>query len=197
VDRAGAEMGGVVDSVKRVTGMIEDINAASKQQNQGMARLSESLGMIDDATLKNAELVRLLAESERWLNDEAASLTKAVGVFKLDMRVSPRVALNVAVHIAVAGAAPLSATAVDASIAGIRIASATRLEEGIDCELSFGVDFKGVHKQVKVQAQTVYSGRGEAGGFAVGLRFVKSAANQNLGHLYAYVEESEQLPSAL
>jgi len=197
VDRAGAEMGGVVDSVKRVTGMIEDINAASKQQNQGMARLSESLGMIDDATLKNAELVRLLAESERWLNDEAASLTKAVGVFKLDMRVSPRVALNVAVHIAVAGAAPLSATAVDASIAGIRIASATRLEEGIDCELSFGVDFKGVHKQVKVQAQTVYSGRGEAGGFTVGLRFVKSAANQNLGHLYAYVEESEQLPSAL
>ncbi|MDR3479484.1 MAG: methyl-accepting chemotaxis protein [Burkholderiaceae bacterium] len=197
VDRAGAEMGGVVDSVKRVTGMIEDINAASKQQNQGMARLSESLGMIDDATLKNAELVRLLAESERWLNDEAASLTKAVGVFKLDMRVSPRVALNVAVRIAIAGAPPLSATAVDASIAGIRIASATRLEEGIDCELSFGVNFKGVDKPVTVQAQTVYSGRGEAGGFAIGLRFVKSAANQNLKHFYAYVEDSEQLPTAL
>jgi len=194
VDRAGAEMSDVVDSVKRVTGMIEEINVASKDQNQGMARLSESLGMIDDATVKNAELVRVLDESEKRLDEEASNLTKAVGVFKLDKRSAPRVALNAAVRIVVDGAHALDASGVDASIAGIRIASQTRLDEGIHYVLSFGLDYKGSHKVVTVEAQTVYCGQDRGSGFAIGMRFVRKAANQNMEHLYGFIEESEPLP---
>ena len=83
VDQAGKTMTEVVTSIRRVTDIMGEISAASREQNTGMAQVSEAVTQMDQTTQQNAALVEEMAAAASSLNTQAHSLVEAVAVFKL------------------------------------------------------------------------------------------------------------------
>jgi methyl-accepting chemotaxis protein len=90
VDRAGSTMGEVVDSVQRVSAVISEITGASEQQRQGIDQVNEAITQIDHVTQQNAALVEQAAAAAKTMQEQAAELSNAVAVFRIDD--APRVA---------------------------------------------------------------------------------------------------------
>jgi methyl-accepting chemotaxis protein-1 (serine sensor receptor) len=95
VGQAGATMGEVVASVRRVTAIIGEISVASVEQRDGIEQISIAISQMDSVTQQNAALVEEAAAAADALQQQAASLAQAVSVFKLPERTAPagRVAL--------------------------------------------------------------------------------------------------------
>jgi len=83
VDKAGATMAEVVQSIRRVTDIMGEISAASSEQSQGVKQVGEAVTQMDQATQQNAALVEESAAAAGSLNTQAAELVSAVAVFKL------------------------------------------------------------------------------------------------------------------
>jgi methyl-accepting chemotaxis protein len=83
VDRAGATMQEVVDSVHRVSSIISDIAAASEEQRSGIEQVNEAIAQMDQVTQQNAALVEQAAAASGAMQDQATTLSRAVSVFQL------------------------------------------------------------------------------------------------------------------
>ena len=82
VDRAGATMTEVVNSISRVASIVGEISAASLEQSSGVAQVGEAVGHMDQATQQNAALVEQSAAAAASLKHQAMQLVEAVSVFK-------------------------------------------------------------------------------------------------------------------
>ncbi len=83
VENAGATMGEVVASVKRVTDIVAEISAASTEQSTGIEEVNRAIVLMDESTQQNAALVEEAAAAARAMQDQAAQLAQIVGIFKL------------------------------------------------------------------------------------------------------------------
>ncbi|WP_404301021.1 methyl-accepting chemotaxis protein [Alicycliphilus denitrificans] len=83
VDKAGATMTEVVNSIRRVTDIMGEISAASREQSAGVAQVGEAVTQMDQATQQNAALVEQSSAAAAGLKAQAEQLVKAVAVFKL------------------------------------------------------------------------------------------------------------------
>jgi len=83
VDKAGATMTEVVNSIRRVTDIMGEISAASTEQSQGVAQVGEAVTQMDQATQQNAALVEQMAAAASSLKSQALDLVQTVAVFKL------------------------------------------------------------------------------------------------------------------
>jgi methyl-accepting chemotaxis protein len=83
VDKAGATMTEVVGAIRRVTDIMGEISAASREQSQGVAQVGEAVTQMDQATQQNAALVEESAAAADSLKQQALQLVEAVAVFKL------------------------------------------------------------------------------------------------------------------
>jgi methyl-accepting chemotaxis protein len=84
VDQAGVTMTEVVSSIRRVTDIMGEISAASKEQALGVAQVGEAVRQMDQATQQNAALVEEMAAAADSLKSQARDLVQTVAVFKLD-----------------------------------------------------------------------------------------------------------------
>ena len=82
VDRAGATMTEVVDSIKRVADIVGEISAASSEQSIGVAQVGEAVTQLDQATQQNAALVEESAAAAESMKFQAEQLVQAVAVFR-------------------------------------------------------------------------------------------------------------------
>jgi methyl-accepting chemotaxis protein len=89
VQEAGSTMGDIVDSVRRVTDILNEISSASQEQSAGIEQINEAITQMDAVTQQNAALVEEAAAASQAMQDEAARLSAAVAVFKLDHAGSP------------------------------------------------------------------------------------------------------------
>ncbi|MBS0611259.1 MAG: cache domain-containing protein [Proteobacteria bacterium] len=83
VDKAGSTMTEVVNAIRRVTDIMGEISAASREQAGGVAQVGEAVTQMDQATQQNAALVEESSAAAASLNTQAAQLVQAVAVFKL------------------------------------------------------------------------------------------------------------------
>jgi methyl-accepting chemotaxis protein len=83
VERAGSTMAEVMDDVRRVTGVVNEIAAASQEQSAGIEEVSRAITQMDDVTQQNAALVEEAAAASQSLQSEAGNLARVVSVFKL------------------------------------------------------------------------------------------------------------------
>ena len=84
VDQAGATMNEIVESVKRVTGIMGEISVASKEQTEGIQQINQAINQMDEVTQQNAALVEEAAAAASSLQDQAVNLAHVVSVFRLD-----------------------------------------------------------------------------------------------------------------
>nr|WP_316638822.1 methyl-accepting chemotaxis protein [uncultured Roseateles sp.] len=86
VDKAGETMTEVVGSIRRVTDIMGEISAASREQSTGVAQVGEAVTNIDQATQQNAALVEEMAAAASGLKSQAQQLVQVVATFKLASR---------------------------------------------------------------------------------------------------------------
>ena len=84
VDQAGATMGEIVDSVRRVTDIMSEITAASQEQTAGIEQINQAINQMDQVTQQNAALVEEAAAAAASLQDQAGNLAQVVSVFQFD-----------------------------------------------------------------------------------------------------------------
>ena len=89
VDRAGATMAEIVQSVGRVTDIMAEITAASQEQTAGIEQINGAVTQMDQVTQQNAALVEEASAAAQSLQQEAAELAQAVGIFRLDAQAAP------------------------------------------------------------------------------------------------------------
>ncbi|QNK66954.1 methyl-accepting chemotaxis protein [Variovorax sp. PAMC26660] len=81
---AGRTMDEIVGSVKRVTDIMGEISAASQEQTSGIEQINQAITQMDQATQQNAALVEEASAAAQSLQEQAGSLSKIVGEFKLE-----------------------------------------------------------------------------------------------------------------
>ena len=84
VAEAGKTMDEIVGSVKRVTDIMAEIEAASREQTQGIEQINQAITQMDQVTQQNAALVEEAAAAAASLQEQAGGLSQVVSVFKLD-----------------------------------------------------------------------------------------------------------------
>jgi methyl-accepting chemotaxis protein len=84
VDEAGATMQEIVESVRRVTDIMSEISAASAEQTAGIEQINEAITQMDHVTQQNAALVEEAAAASASMQEQAANLTRAVSVFRIE-----------------------------------------------------------------------------------------------------------------
>jgi methyl-accepting chemotaxis protein len=82
-------MNDIVTSVQDVSGIIEEITAASEAQHAGIQEVNLAVDQMDEATQQNAVLVEQSAASAAALNEQAGSLLRTVRVFRIDAGNNP------------------------------------------------------------------------------------------------------------
>ena len=80
---AGDAMRNVVDSIGKVTTLMQEISAATLEQSQGIAQVNQAIISMDDVTQQNAALVEQAAAAAQAMREQAYQLQELVGRFKL------------------------------------------------------------------------------------------------------------------
>ncbi|PPU29861.1 MULTISPECIES: methyl-accepting chemotaxis protein [unclassified Xanthomonas] len=83
VGQAGRTMQDIVDSVRNVTTIMQEISEASQQQSQGIEQVGQTIAQMDQATQQNAALVEEATAAARSMEEQAQQLRDAVSVFQL------------------------------------------------------------------------------------------------------------------
>jgi len=76
-------MNQVVSGIQRVSGVVAEISASSREQSMGIEQVNMAIMQMDDTTQKNAAMVEQSTASAKALEDEAAHLNNAVRAFVL------------------------------------------------------------------------------------------------------------------
>jgi len=83
VAQAGSTIQEVVASVQRVTDIMAEITAASNEQSAGIEQVNQAIAQMDQVTQQNAALVEEAAAAAGSMQDQAATLSQVVGVFRV------------------------------------------------------------------------------------------------------------------
>ena len=84
VERSGASLETIVDSVKKVTDIVAEIAAASQEQSAGIDQVNHAVSQMDEMTQQNAALVEEAAAAARAMQEQANELARQVAFFRLD-----------------------------------------------------------------------------------------------------------------
>ena len=82
-DQAGASMQEMVGAIRRVTDIMGEISAASREQSAGVSQVGEAVAQMDRATQQNAALVEESAAAADNLRGQAAQLVQAMAFFQV------------------------------------------------------------------------------------------------------------------
>lgn len=87
VERAGATMHEIVDSVKRVTDIMGEISAATIEQSSGIDQINLAINQLDSTTSQNADMVTQTATAARDMNSQVHNLNAVLARFQTDPNV--------------------------------------------------------------------------------------------------------------
>jgi len=83
VGKAGSTMNDIVNQVRDVAVLIQQISSATAEQTSGIGQVCEAVSQLDRVTQQNAALVEQSAAAAESLQQQARRLVDAVGVFQL------------------------------------------------------------------------------------------------------------------
>jgi aerotaxis receptor len=82
VAHAGQTMGDIVQQVKHVASLIDEISAATREQTSGISQVSDAVSQLDRVTQENAALVEQTAAASESLSHQTERLVEAVSVYQ-------------------------------------------------------------------------------------------------------------------
>lgn len=88
VSEAGNRMDDTVASIRRVTDIISEITAATREQSVGIEQVNQAVSEMDQVTQQNAALVEEAAAAAGSLREQSSRLATLVATFKTDSTAS-------------------------------------------------------------------------------------------------------------
>lgn len=85
-DRALGSLGRLVPAIRRTSTLVEEIGAASREQEIGTDQISKAVLALDEVVQQNAAAAEELAASAASLSEESVRLEKAISSFKTEGR---------------------------------------------------------------------------------------------------------------
>ncbi len=85
-DRALGSLGRLVPAIRRTSTLVEEIGAASREQEIGTDQISKAVLALDEVVQQNAAAAEELAASAASLSEESVRLEKAISSFKTEDR---------------------------------------------------------------------------------------------------------------
>ncbi|HRD49815.1 MAG TPA: methyl-accepting chemotaxis protein [Candidatus Contendobacter sp.] len=86
VERSGHTLKEIVTSIKKVSDIVAEIAAASREQASGIEQVNKAILQMDQVTQQNAALVEQTAAASHAMGDQAKELQHLMGFFTLDGR---------------------------------------------------------------------------------------------------------------
>jgi methyl-accepting chemotaxis protein len=86
--KAGDTMQGIVAGIDRVSSIMNDIVASSREQASGIAQVNQAIAEMDASTQQNAALVEESAAATRSMLEQSAKLQDLVAVFQVEAAAS-------------------------------------------------------------------------------------------------------------
>jgi methyl-accepting chemotaxis protein len=83
VGEAGESLHEIVNAVKKVTDIVSEIAAASREQATGLEQVNTAVGSMDEMTQRNGALVEETSASAQALSEQAGHLAQLVGFFRV------------------------------------------------------------------------------------------------------------------
>ncbi|MDY3556233.1 methyl-accepting chemotaxis protein [Gemmata sp. JC717] len=83
VNKSGSTLAEIVGSVKRVTDIVTEMAAASREQSAGIEQVNKAVSQMDSVTQRNASQTEEMSATAQSLTDQAGQLRDLVGRFKL------------------------------------------------------------------------------------------------------------------
>lgn len=83
INQSGEELHGIVQAVKRVTDIIQEIASASREQNTGINQVSKAVAQLDGVTQHNAAQTEELSATAQHLAGNARDLEQLVALFQI------------------------------------------------------------------------------------------------------------------
>ena len=90
VNRAGAALTEIVESIKKVADIVADIANASNEQSTGIEQVNKALTQMDEVTQQNSALVEENAATAKTLEHQARAMDERVSFFKLNAAAEDR-----------------------------------------------------------------------------------------------------------
>ncbi|SPJ34840.1 methyl-accepting chemotaxis protein [Kushneria phyllosphaerae] len=84
VNRSGQTLGSIVESINKMTDIVAEIAAASREQSTGIEQVNQAISQMDSVTQQNAALVEEAAAASRSMEHSARVLREQVAFFKVD-----------------------------------------------------------------------------------------------------------------
>ncbi len=82
VGQAGESLTEILNAVKKVTDIVSEIAAASREQATGLEQVNTAVGTMDEMTQRNGALVEQTSASAQSLSQQAAQLAQLVSFFR-------------------------------------------------------------------------------------------------------------------
>ncbi|WP_370153764.1 methyl-accepting chemotaxis protein [Ferrovibrio sp.] len=86
VNQTGNSLTEIVTAIKKVSDIVAEIAAASREQATGLDQINTAVGSMDEMTQRNGALVEETSASAQALSNQAAELAQLVSFFRLDGR---------------------------------------------------------------------------------------------------------------
>ncbi|MFW6214565.1 MAG: methyl-accepting chemotaxis protein [Alkalispirochaetaceae bacterium] len=83
-ERAGAMIADIIPDIRRTAELVQEINAASLEQNAGAEQINKALAQLDQVVQQNASSSEEMASMAEELSGQAEQLQNTVAFFKLD-----------------------------------------------------------------------------------------------------------------
>ncbi len=84
VNQTGGSLTDIVNAIKKVSDIVAEIAAASREQATGLDQVNTAVGSMDEMTQRNGALVEETSASAQALADQGRQLAELVGFFKID-----------------------------------------------------------------------------------------------------------------
>lgn len=87
VDKSGQTLADIVDGIKKLTDVVEEISAAAHEQAQGIDQVNNAVTQMDQTTQQNAALVEESTSASRAMEQHAQELVQTVGFFQTQRQI--------------------------------------------------------------------------------------------------------------
>jgi len=89
VERSGQTLQEIVTAIKKVSDIVAEIAAASREQASGIEQVNKAILQMDQTTQQNAALVEQTASASQAMGEQAQELQRLMAFFKLDDKAAP------------------------------------------------------------------------------------------------------------
>ena len=84
VDESGRTLEDIVSAVKKVTDIVAEIAAASREQSSGIEQVNKAVMQMDQTTQQNAALVEEASAASQAIVEQAQALNGMIARYKVD-----------------------------------------------------------------------------------------------------------------